>query len=176
MTRRLLTPALTALAAGALAGCNTTTAVAPDASRVPDRTGAPVAVTRLRAEPYSFTFSSGLRTPQRTVVRDEAAWRAAWAAMWQGYSPQPALPPVDFAREVVVVAALGERMTGGYQIFVDSATTTAGGGVVVHVRTEAPGPRCGTTQALTQPVDLARLPRPAGEVTFQDRAVVTDCP
>ena len=89
-------------------------------------------------------------------------------------TPEPALPDVDFAREMVVVAALGERRSGGYAIVLDSATGR-GGTLVVHLRTRSPDARCAVTGALTQPVDAARLPRHDGPVEFRERAEVVRC-
>jgi hypothetical protein len=81
---------------------------------------------------------------------------------------------VDFGREMLVLVALGSRPTTGYGILVDSAFAD-GEGLLVQVRTVAPGPRCGTGQALTQPVDVARVPRSEGAVRFRDRPEVIDC-
>lgn len=166
---------MAAMVAGT-AACGPSAAVSPSESRAPASAVVPVRVSRLRAEPYSFTSTSSLRAPQRTVISDMTAWRTAWSRLWAGAASEPPLPAVDFAREVIVLAALGERPTGGYQIVVDSATTASEGGVVVHVRTVSPGARCGVYHALTQPVDLARLPRVQGPVTFRDHAVVENCP
>ena len=46
---------------------------------------------------------------------------------------------------------------------------------LVAVRTIAPGKGCVLTQALTQPVDIARVPRHEGQVDFEDRPEVRDC-
>ena len=156
------------LVAAALSAAACSQAAAPGAS------GAAVPVVRLRAEPYSLTYLSGLDEPRRTVVRDEPAWREAWSGIWRRHSPEPPLPQVDFAREMLVVAALGTRPTTGYSILIDSAFAD-GEGLLVQVRTIAPGPRCGTGQALTQPVDVARVPRTEGAVRFRDRPEVHDC-
>jgi hypothetical protein len=75
---------------------------------------------------------------------------------------------------MVAVVALGQRPTGGFAILIDSAETIAGG-VTVLVRAIAPGPTCGVTQALTQPVDIARLPRTDTVVTFRDKAEEQAC-
>jgi hypothetical protein len=139
-----------------------------------EQPGTPVAVIRFRAEPYSFMSSSGLWQPARVIVRDEATWRSTWSAIWSGTSPVPEVPVVDFDREMIVVAALGSRPTGGYGILVQSANVNDDG-LMITIRTIAPGPHCGTTQAFTQPVDLARIPRLAGEVRFTDDPVVLDC-
>ena len=140
----------------------------------PDPPATPVSVVRLRAEPYSFTYYSGLIEPQRLVVRDPAAWAEIRAAIWKGQSPLPELPQVDFAREMLVVVALGERPTGGYGILVDSAVATPGR-LEIWIRTIGPGPGCFVTQALTQPVDIARLPRSERVVRFHDRTEERAC-
>ena len=158
------------------AACGPSAAGVPDEQRAPASVAAPVLVTRLRAEPYSFTSTSALRTAQRTVISDDTSWRAAWTMLWENAASAPPLPAVDFAREMIVLAALGERPTGGYQILLDSAVTTGEKSVVIHVRTVSPGARCGLYQALTQPVDIARLPRLQRAITFRDHAVVAECP
>jgi hypothetical protein len=150
-------------------------AAACSQAAAPRESGLPVRVVRLRPEPYSLTYFSGLDEPQRTVVRDELAWRAAWAAIWRRHSPEPPLPHVDFKREMLVIAALGSRPTTGYGILVDSAFAE-GEGLLVQIRTVAPGARCGTGQALTQPVDVARVTRTEGAVRFRDQPQVHDCP
>jgi hypothetical protein len=135
---------------------------------------APLAVTRLRSEPFSFTFSSQLRQPERLVIRDQAAWVDAWASIWPAFAPIPAPPNVDFSREMIVFVALGQRPTGGYAILVDSAGTNAEG-VTVWIGTTSPGAQCVNTQAFTQPVDIARLPRIDAPVRFVDVRTVSDC-
>ena len=149
--------------------------VACSQAAAPRESGAPIRLERLRSEPYSLTYFSGLDEPQRTIVRDEVAWRAAWAAIWRRHSPEPPLPQVDFEREMLIVAALGSRPSTGYGIFVDSAFAE-GEGLLVQIRTVAPGARCGTGGALTQPVDVARVTRIDGAVRFRDQSQVHECP
>jgi hypothetical protein len=163
---RLRSPLLGAFSLAAIA-CSTTI-------DGPEGPGMPVSVTRLRAEPYSFTDYSGLKAAERLVIRDEATWRATWAAIGRNSTPVPPPPAIDFEREMLVVAALGERSTGGYNIIVESASAT-GEALTVRIHSTAPGSSCLTTQAQTQPVDIARLPRMQGPVTFVDEASVSDC-
>jgi hypothetical protein len=134
----------------------------------------PITVTRLRPEPGPLTSYSGIAESRRLVVRDEATWRQTWASIWQNLSEPPPLPQVDFSKEMVVVAALGERSSGGHAILVEGAALTADG-VSVRVRAISPGPGCIATLALTQPVDAARLPRVAGTVTFEEQNETRDC-
>ena len=136
--------------------------------------GSPVEFTRLRAEPYSFTYYSGMKQPARLVVRDAPTWRRVWAEISQGTSPTPDVPTVDFTREMIVVAALGERSTGGFSVLVESAVMGEHG-LTVQLQTIAPGRSCVTTQAFTQPVDIARFPLVVGAVSFVDDPVTHEC-
>jgi hypothetical protein len=171
--------ALLAVAAAALtaSGCHKPEPVAPeivatDVTAQPAPASQPIVVTRLRPGPHSFTYSSGITEPRRAVIRDEAAWRTAWAEIWARTGPTPPpLPAIDFTRDMVVLAALGQRNSGGYSITVDSASRAAGG-IVVWVTKLTPG-TCGTLAALTQPVDVVSITRMAGSVEYREREAVS---
>ncbi len=150
-------------------------AACTDSPAAPDSRNEPLTFVRVRSEPFSLTYNSGLRTPLRAVVRDSATWQQTWAEIWQGHNPVPALPPVDFQREMVIVAALGEKPTGGYSILLDGVLDSASG-LTVLVRTVARSARCDTTLTLTQPVDVARVTRRDGPVSYVERAETQDCP
>ena len=117
--------------------------------------------------------SSGFTGPEQLVLRDQAAWRAAWARVHQEPGA-PALPSVDFTREMVVVLALGERSSGGHQVRFDAIAVSGNDAVVRYTVTE-PDPSCMTTQAITAPVDVVRVPRVSGTVRFEPRTVREDC-
>jgi len=130
---------------------------------------------RLRSEPYSFTFYSGMDAPARMVVRDAVTWQAVWNQIHLRQSPVPPLPPIDFARDMIVVVALGSRSTGGYGIRLDGAAEAANNGIAVIVESSSPGSDCGVTEAFTQPVDIARVPLRGGPVSFIERSHVSHC-
>jgi hypothetical protein len=154
--------------------CGNAGPVGTDGAHSAGPTGESLSVTRLRAEPYSFTFSSGYTDSARVVVRDARGWEAVWREVWRNETPVPPLPAIDFEREMVVVAALGSRRSGGYGIVVEGARRTAGG-VEVSILKQSPGPRCGVAAAITTPADIARLPRVGGAVRFRERSEVRDC-
>lgn len=170
--RRTLVLAL-ALAAG-LAGCAASSLTGGDAAADRQGQGAPVPVTRFGAAGRALELYSGFTAPARLVVRSEGEWREAWARIHQTRTPQPPLPAVDFARETVLLAALGERTSGGHGIVVDSVYDT---GTELHavVRRSSPGAGCVVTGALTQPVDAVRAPATGKPVKFVDRDEVHDC-
>lgn len=170
--RRLLRAVAIAAALGYGCSAPTGTDAGPDGSKSGTRTVLPV--DRLRAEPYPFAFYSGIEDSVRVAVRDAGGWQQAWSAVWRGSTPVPPLPQVDFQQEMVVVAALGSRPSGGYSILVDSAYRH-GDHIEVVVQKQSPGARCITTAALTQPVDVARIPASTLPVRFRERSHVDDC-
>jgi hypothetical protein len=140
--------------------------------------GAPALGARVAADspvPIAHAYSSGLGDSARLVIADSATWAAIWAQVYAGLQPRPALPAVDFRTQRVLLAALGQRNSGGYDIRIDSVVRFTLGSVA-YVTTTAPGRACVTTQAFTQPVDLVRVaPPPVAPVVFAQQAVVRAC-
>jgi len=135
-------------------------------------TGAEVPIVRLRAQPYSFT---GLRDSARIVVRDAEAWRSMWNRLYEGMSPIPTLPEIDFSKEAIIVAALGQRGSGGYGVIFKSASEDDAGGINVVVLSSTPDRNCGLPTVLTQPVDVARIPNRYASIRFIERNEVVKC-
>ena len=75
----------------------------------------------------------------------------------------------------MVVAAAGQRPSGGYGIQVRRARLD-GRRLLVEVLETSPGPNCLVTASLTQPVQVVRVRGArAGEVEFVERREVRDC-
>ncbi len=129
---------------------------------------------RLRPDSTSYAFASGFEAAGQFVARDQAAWQALWQQVNARNSPAPALPAIDFDREMVLVAALGRRASGGHSLRFERAER-AGAGIVVTIRQEQPGSGCIVPSALTFPVDIATVPRSSGPVSFKFESVTRDC-
>jgi len=108
------------------------------------------------------------------VVRDSQAWSALWAQIVANHSPTPPVPSIDFSREMLIVAAMGTRNTGGYSIKVESVSGSSTE-LVATVTATSPGRSCMTTQALTAPVDIVRVPRSELPVRFVEQRSVNEC-
>lgn len=97
----------------------------------------------------------GVTTSGREVVRDAATWARRWNTLQPtGMSP----PAVDFSAEMVLVAVMGGRRTGGYSIEI-SAVAIVDDQLMVTVRETAPPPGAITTQMLTAPFHAVRIAR-----------------
>lgn len=128
------------------------------------------------AEPLFTDSYSGIDDARRLVIRDAGTWQAVWAEVVGQRTPVPEPPSVDFARDMVILAAMGRRGTGGYAIAIDEVSAEGGAGELrVVVRETAPGPGCMTTQALSAPVTAVRVPQTDDAVTFIERTETFAC-
>jgi hypothetical protein len=120
------------------------------------------------------TEYSALRERDRRAILTAGEWEAFWLAFHGPLEPKPDAPVIDFSRQMVLVAAMGERATGGYQIAIESVYRAAGK-LLVRVEETAPGAGCILTQALTAPVTAVVVARSEEAVEFQDRTIVVSC-
>lgn len=102
----------------------------------------------------------------RAVVRSASDWRSLWPAATSRYP----VPRVDFTREMILVAAAGERGGHGRTIRIDSAFV-ARDTLFVVVREYKGGPRCITTGMVVRPMHAVRVDRNDRAAVFIDRGV-----
>ena len=134
-------------------------------------------VRRIALQPGGGSASfSGFHSQVRQVIQDEPTWRAVWQQIFAGRLPQPELESVDFSKETVLLAAMGDCANSGFSIAIDGAFTDANG-TTAAVSSTSPDPMCMgmmTMQVITQPLDVVAIPK-ASAVTFAERGSMTMC-
>jgi hypothetical protein len=108
------------------------------------------------------------------VIRDGDEWRDVWKTIFEPSFRKPRLPEIDFSREMVVVVGLGERPSSGYKILIDSAYERDDQ-LEIGVFSESPGHNCVALTVMTQPVDIAVLPKVERSVVFRETDLVHEC-
>jgi hypothetical protein len=116
----------------------------------------------------------GITTRERLVIRDQKTWASTWVDIVGSLRPVPPTPSVDFADQVLIVTAMGTRSSGGYAIEIEEVHTWKGD-AWISVREQSPGPSCLTTDAFSDPVDVAVVPRFDGEASFLEHSSEHDC-
>jgi hypothetical protein len=127
-------------------------------------------------QPFTQIFesqSSAYTLVEESAIRDRRAWEGTWAQLNNGLVAGP-LPAVDFAREMVVFVAIGERSSAGTNVRIDRVDADGASATVAYTVTE-PGAGCMTAQVITSPVVAARTARVSGEVRFVRNTVRTPC-
>ncbi|WP_189005624.1 protease complex subunit PrcB family protein [Deinococcus malanensis] len=121
----------------------------PPASSAPS-TGARVNITEVAQGNNATVTSFSVQ-----VATTQAAASALYA---QAYGRQTSPPsPPSVAGGTLVGVFLGQRTTGGYAVRVTGASASAGT-LTLTVRVTAPGPDSITTQAITSPWAIVRVP------------------
>ena len=127
-----------------------------------------------QAETLAKLSNSGITARERLVIRDATEWPAMWSRIHGAETPPPDVVQPDFNSEMAVVAAMGEKTSGGFDIVIDSVTQHERGSIV-YVTERSPGSGCMTTGALTQPVHAVRAPKTDGTIWWRERSVVDNC-
>ncbi|MCC7199297.1 MAG: protease complex subunit PrcB family protein [Gammaproteobacteria bacterium] len=133
-----------------------------------------LSLNRLRPDSATYTLASGFETAGQFVARDRATWQVLWQQVNAPHLPAPALPVIDFDREMVLVVAMGRQASGGHSLRFERVARD-GEGIVVTIRREQPGSGCIVPSALTFPVDIATVPRSSGPVAFKFESATRDC-
>jgi hypothetical protein len=126
------------------------------------------------AEIDPFATFGGIETRERGVIRDQADWTRVWTRLVRPFEPKPVPPAIDFTVDMVVVAAMGTRPTGGYGIRIDGVYSAGDRLYVVVEETSLDG-GCIATQAITAPVTAVRVARSDLRVAFVNRSRRVTC-
>ncbi len=120
------------------------------------------------------TVISGIRDSRRTVIRTASEWEEFWTKFTAVIVPAPDPPAIDFDAQMVIVAAMGERKTGGYTIAIEEVTDGEDG-VTARVVETSPGASCDTVQVITAPVAAVSVTRREGSAVFVEETKTEEC-
>jgi hypothetical protein len=166
---------LPAFAIVAVAACDPNDALDPrQEAPFPDPPPGAVAVQFALIDEAHTTFISGIPDARRDVIRTQEEWEAFWDEFQANRLPQTDPPAVDFSTQMVIVATMGTRNTGGYEITVEDMFDDAGT-LIVQVLQASPGGGCLTTQALTAPATAVAVSAVDGDPEFVEADLMRDC-
>ena len=144
-----------------LAGCGTTNGHVEASFRTIENGSAP--------DNGGAHMASGLQ-----VLRSAAAWSDFWHMLKAAAVPRPALPAVNFTKNIVVAAVDEPHATGGYSIAITGVQTT-GTVVIVQALRRSPGPSCIVAQAQEQPYHIIEAPFFSGDATMILTETMVNC-
>lgn len=116
---------------------------------------------------------AGISQRARLVIRDRDKFNELWNQIMHQVSDKPALPEVDFSREMIIVAAMGHQQSA-YEIIIDSACEVDNQ-LEVLVRSTKFLPCGAYVGLLPEPVDIVGLPKTDLPVVFRETEVTSDC-
>ena len=129
-----------------------------------------------RPPPLPWVNGYPSKTPFRLVIRNRDEFSDFWKGLTAKVPPgqwAPSLPEIDFSKEMIVVAAMGERPSSGYSIMIDGVCEVDGH-VEVFISSVEGG--CGGLQlaVVTAPADAVRIPKTDLPIVFRETQVPCD--
>lgn len=118
--------------------------------------------------------NSGFRSALRAVVRDSATFHKLWTQAVGPSAQAPATPQIDFGREMIIVAAMGEQFSGGNDFGIDSVRADRFT-LDVYDHLTSPGDYCGVTANIEWPADIVAVPQGWGTVVFHETRIRRKC-
>ena len=126
-----------------------------------------------RPPPLPWVHSFPSDKPLRLVIKSRDEFSDFWKRLTGRVPPGqwvPELPEIDFSKEMIVVAAMGQRPSSGYWTIIDGACEVDGQVEVFISNVEDPS--CiGVFTALTYPADAVRLPRSDLPIVFRETVI-----
>ena len=121
----------------------------------------------------AYRFMNGIYDQRRIEIRSEDEWRGQWMRIQRSRTPPP-LPTVDFSREMLLLAGMGNQPSGGYVVTIERVLDQPDA-LVAYVRHTVPGPRCGAIAAITSPIDVVVVAATRKPVRWVVERTVNDC-
>lgn len=118
---------------------------------------------------YKTGQTGGVAALRNLVITNGANWNVYWKEL-TGELIAP--KDVDFTSEQLVAIHLGQRRTGGYEVFVESIRQPSPAQITVSYVEATPPRDVMVTQMITSPWVIVRMPRVQGVVGFSKRTVV----
>lgn len=130
--------------------------------------------TRLDSRLVLERAQSDLEEPVRTVFRGDAPWRRFLERALGPGGSRRSVPDVGFDDRMAVVAGMGRRATGGFQLDITGVYERSDS-LFVAVQHLLPGQDCIVTQSVTSPLQAVSVPRRRGPVRFVVEERTLDC-
>ncbi len=116
------------------------------------------------------TQHSGIRTRRGEVIARADVWQRTWDEINATLSPKPPLPAVDFERNLLLLAALGETGDACKRVAIESVERRSGELRVSVKEIRAPA-SCVCPPVTVQPVHVVSVARAASGASFDFRSV-----
>jgi len=118
---------------------------------------------------------SGIARRRGEVIVNAGRWEAVWQEMHSDRSPQPSLPPIDFGKETLVLAAMGEEGDACWTTEIAEVLAMKESLRVGVLEKRAPM-SCACPAVVVHPVHVVRIPRRDRPASFSFDRVIAGGP
>jgi hypothetical protein len=119
----------------------------------------------------SFSFKT--EKPFRLVIKNQEQYNEFWKGVISPIPPSnglPAMPAVDFSKEMLIISAQGQRPSSGHWTIIDGACE-ADGQVQIFISNVEDASCGGVFAVVTYPADAVRMPRTDLPIVFRESEI-----
>lgn len=133
----------------------------------------------MQREKIGFTVlasggNSGYEEKERLKITNKADFQKMWDRVYVNFSEKPPLPDVNFNNQMVIGVFYGQYPNGGSSISVKSVEMYETM-IMVKIDEVTPGHNCVTTDVLTQPFQIIRIPKVMVPINYATEQVIRKC-
>lgn len=136
--------------------------------------GTTVADGQVNFESVHKAWMSSYKEKVYFTISSQEEWQKVWGEINLGSTPVPALPTVDFTKEMLVLVFQGTQSNAGYSIEV-TGVEKKDGVVGVMVKEISPGGSCITAQVITAPLHIVKMPKVDAKFEYDVKYEKTEC-
>jgi hypothetical protein len=114
--------------------------------------------------------STGVKGKHAEIISRADVWQRTWDEIVSNRSPKPPLPAVDFEKNILIFAAMGETADACRSLVIDSVERR-NGELLVSIKETRPPASCSCPPVTVQPVHVVSVPRAATGAAFLYRSV-----
>ena len=107
-------------------------------------------------------YLCGIKTKRYSAINTQAELETLWRSAFPGVQ----IPEIDFTKQTVLAAFLGEKPSGGYEVTITGVKTEADK-AVVSVTEKQPPAGAAAAAVMTQPFHIITVDKITTPVIFQ---------
>lgn len=131
----------------------------------------PVPFTQVAKEQYT-----GIRMRRAEIISRESRWAEVWDEITATRSPKPALPPVNFETQILILAAYGESGDACRDVRIEKVDRR-NGVLEISILDQQRPPNCPVCPpVVVQPVHVVSVARAATGASYTWRVTTQQCP
>ena len=120
------------------------------------------------------SFYSSVTEKKEIIATDRDEYIKIMNIAYEYLDRVPEIQEVDFNRYIVIAVFMGAKTSGGYSITVDKIIEKSDK-ITVYINEISPGKNCITTDAITYPFELIKIPKTDKKIIFKTRGITKDC-
>ncbi len=119
------------------------------------------------------TFSA-VDDKREVLINNNEQYQSLMNEVYKNLDQMPRIPVIDFTKYSIIAVFIGPRSNGGFMVAIDSINEGSNS-ISDNVTETTPGKNCVTTEVITKPFTIVKIPKTDKKPVFKTKQIVKDC-